>query len=452
MSNVLTPIRNTELNGKKRISYSLSNNRKKNLQKLIAERNIVEKNEVINRLGGALKATSIESQIVCLERDQLVDLLLIACAEYPDFCKKIFPEHIWKRPSPSPATTTLQNLSFNKMDTLLLDSDFADFIDYYDKFKALVYSVLNSLPLNDDIKSQVIEYYMDCIEYNVKNGKHVRGKILVSVANLTQIYSDEKKDSIYLLGWVIETIQAFILIADDIMDSSRYRRGKPCWYITHGQPNGINDIFFLKMLSISLISELSSAFGEEVTMNLQKIYNEAIFLTVIGQHLDLSAFELSNVEQITKNYYSMVEMKTSRYSFYMPVMIGLALTGIKISDMQLSLVKTILSKLGEYYQVHNDMTDYLTNDNEFDDIFRHKLTWPLQKSMEVADKETRTKIIENYGKNRSIVKECYNSLNISEHYLNYRNITIETLNHLSNGISDENLKRIIIKLIKLLTF
>ncbi|OII72082.1 uncharacterized protein cubi_01415 [Cryptosporidium ubiquitum] len=89
MPNFQTPIRNVELKERKRISYSLSNNRKQNLQKLINERSNLEKNEAINKLGGVLKATSIESQIVCLERDQLVDLILVACADYPEFCKKI---------------------------------------------------------------------------------------------------------------------------------------------------------------------------------------------------------------------------------------------------------------------------------------------------------------------------------------------------------------------------
>lgn len=76
MSNFQTPIRNTESKGEKRISYSLSSNRKQNLQKLITERNHVEKNEIINKLGGILKATSIESQIVCLGRGNVFEISL----------------------------------------------------------------------------------------------------------------------------------------------------------------------------------------------------------------------------------------------------------------------------------------------------------------------------------------------------------------------------------------
>lgn len=33
-----------------------------------------------------------------------------------------------------------------------------------------------------------------------------------------------------VIGWAIEYMQAFFLVADDIMDKSITRRGQPCWY------------------------------------------------------------------------------------------------------------------------------------------------------------------------------------------------------------------------------
>jgi len=32
------------------------------------------------------------------------------------------------------------------------------------------------------------------------------------------------------VGWCIEWLQAYFLVADDIMDESITRRGQPCWY------------------------------------------------------------------------------------------------------------------------------------------------------------------------------------------------------------------------------
>lgn len=36
------------------------------------------------------------------------------------------------------------------------------------------------------------------------------------------------------LGWMVELLQAMMLVLDDIMDASRTRRGKQCWYLLSG--------------------------------------------------------------------------------------------------------------------------------------------------------------------------------------------------------------------------
>ncbi len=43
-------------------------------------------------------------------------------------------------------------------------------------------------------------------------------------------FTNEITKEANILGWCVEFLQAFFLVADDIMDGSTTRRGKDCWY------------------------------------------------------------------------------------------------------------------------------------------------------------------------------------------------------------------------------
>ena len=58
-----------------------------------------------------------------------------------------------------------------------------------------------------------------------------------------------------VLGWAIEWLQAWLLVADDIMDSSVTRRGQPCWYKTLGDAwyIAINDAVTIESMVYKII-------------------------------------------------------------------------------------------------------------------------------------------------------------------------------------------------------
>jgi len=84
-----------------------------------------------------------------------------------------------------------------------------------------------------------------------------RGLMVVeSVLELAQFKGQElspKEISRFaVLGWAIEWMQAWLLMADDIMDDSPTRRGQPCWYKHDDvQKIAINDAFFVEVKSRS---------------------------------------------------------------------------------------------------------------------------------------------------------------------------------------------------------
>ncbi|CAN0567269.1 unnamed protein product, partial [Ectocarpus sp. 12 AP-2014] len=80
-----------------------------------------------------------------------------------------------------------------------------------------------------------LDWIQENLEYNTKGGKMNRGMGVVDVlrafaeADGRELRHEEVcRGSI--LGWCVEWLQAFFLVADDVMDRSLTRRGQPCWY------------------------------------------------------------------------------------------------------------------------------------------------------------------------------------------------------------------------------
>jgi len=57
-----------------------------------------------------------------------------------------------------------------------------------------------------------------------------------------------------ILGWCIEWLQGWLLVADDIMDDSQTRRGQKCWYLVEDvQKIALNDAFMIEMLVFKVL-------------------------------------------------------------------------------------------------------------------------------------------------------------------------------------------------------
>src|SRR5690348_5056586 len=73
-----------------------------------------------------------------------------------------------------------------------------------------------------------------------------------------QCSSEENRQALEL-AWVVEILQAAAIIADDMMDGSLVRRGRPCWY---RQPqigmSAVNDVLLLTGVTLQVVDEILS--------------------------------------------------------------------------------------------------------------------------------------------------------------------------------------------------
>jgi hypothetical protein len=115
-----------------------------------------------------------------------------------------------------------------------------------------------------EMTPEAVQWIRDMLDYNVPGGKLNRGTTVLAVYRALQQgkpISEHEYAQAAVLGWTIEFLQAFFLVADDIMDDSQTRRGQPCWYKNkHVNLVAINDSFLLESAVFCI---LKRHFGNE---------------------------------------------------------------------------------------------------------------------------------------------------------------------------------------------
>lgn len=134
-----------------------------------------------------------------------------------------------------------------------------------------------------------------------------------------------------ILGWCIEWLQGYFLVADDIMDHSLTRRGQPCWYKKEGiGMMAINDSFYLEA---AIYKILKKYFRQQTYYaDIVDLFHETTLQTVIGQGLDLLTADDEKVDFgkfSMERFDAIVTWKTAYYSFYLPVALAMHMAGIQ---------------------------------------------------------------------------------------------------------------------------
>lgn len=116
----------------------------------------------------------------------------------------------------------------------------------------------------NEMTPEAVEWIREMLDYNVPGGKLNRGTTVLAVYRALKKgapVTEQEYAQAAVLGWTIEFLQAFFLVADDIMDDSQTRRGQPCWYKNkHVNLVAINDSFILESAVFCI---LKRHFGNE---------------------------------------------------------------------------------------------------------------------------------------------------------------------------------------------
>jgi len=295
-----------------------------------------------------------------------------------------------------------------------------------------VASLLHEFPELRELPPEFLNWVEKTLRYNLFGGKQNRGVLLVEA---TQALAEAKGHTLTLeeyaeaalLGFCVEMLQGWMLIADDVMDRSITRRGKPCWYaLEEVGATVINDISMVDMIIYKILQQ---QFGKKQYYNgVRDLFLHATYITQAGQLLDLITSDEQDLEKFTYERWEQVaKYKTSFYSFYLPVALAMSISHIVDPDA-FSEARKLLLDLGLYFQAQDDFLDWYGTPEHIGkvgtDIQDGKCSWLFVNAYHgLANASERAEIKRNYGfcedEKTSKVKAIYTKLDLAKHFQDF---------------------------------
>ena len=309
-------------------------------------------------------------------------------------------------------------------------------------------------PDTPDLHPFLSSHLSSMAEYTIPGGKMNRG---LSVPQSFQLLVPQAETAdlelANILGWSVEIMQAFYLVADDIMDGSITRRGQPCWYRRSDVGlAAFNDSIILESLVFSIIKKYfrSQPYYLSLLENLLEVskfttYGQSLdtlsaenFTRVRGQEDSLESFDMAR-------YTAIVKYKTSYYSFYLPVCLAMNMAGFTEPQLY-NQARNILLQIGHYFQATDDFLDCFGDPEVIGkigtDIQDGKCSWLIVKALEVASAEEKKILARHYGSQDQtdieIVKNLYMKLGLVEIFRDYENNFYEEIVEQIDRVSTEN--------------
>ncbi|MBI2596538.1 polyprenyl synthetase family protein [Candidatus Daviesbacteria bacterium] len=180
-----------------------------------------------------------------------------------------------------------------------------------------------------------------------KGGKRIRGvlcKLGYELASSKfKVQSSKWDKEILKIAAALEIMHAAILVHDDIIDKSPFRRGKPSLYIKVGVDQAITlgDLGFF--VSLQIISQTS--FSEREKNQALSLFSKVMIDTAIGQSLDI----------IKDAPITVARLKTAQYTISGPLRLGAILGGAE--GKLLKELDAFGENLGIAFQIKDDILD-----------------------------------------------------------------------------------------------
>ncbi|KAJ3353603.1 Farnesyl pyrophosphate synthetase [Allomyces javanicus] len=315
-------------------------------------------------------------------------------------------------------------------------------------YHVLAKELLDELANTYKMPKEGVERMRAMLDHNVCGGKMNRGLAVVDTMLILaqaqgRTLTQEELFRAHVAGWAIEWLQASFLVADDIMDQSHTRRGKPCWFrVEDVGLSAVNDALILEAHLFKFIKTHFRA--QPYYADLVDLLHEVAYLTELGQLIDMLTAPEEKVDltrfSLDRHSYIVIH-KTAYYSFYLSVAMALLMAGIT-DERAFQQAKAILLPMGEYFQVQDDYLDAFADPAVLGkigtDIEDNKCSWLINSALAKCSPVQRAVLEANYGRKDAkciaAVKQVYRDLELERAFHEYEAASYQRIHALIDGI------------------
>lgn len=339
------------------------------------------------------------------------------------------------------------------------------FLNVYEEIKVMI--------MDDSVKRYELDvdrrrYLEQMMDTTCLGGKYNRGLCVMDVAEAmaseqSHLNKDERqrlRHDAAVCGWMIEMLQAHFLMEDDIMDNSQVRRGAPCWYLHPGVTTqvAINDGLIVLAWATKVAHHYFCG-RDALLARILYTFHEVDMTTAMGQLYDVTSMVDSKrldpmvphgatsdyVEFTLFNYRRIVVYKTAYYTYWLPLQMGLIVSGT-ISSVDSAAVHKVSMVMGEYFQVQDDVMDCFTPPEILGkvgtDIQDAKCSWLAVTFLAKATPAQKKKFIAAYGshdaKKVAEVKALFKEAKLEKAFEAYEKEVVEEVGALLKKISSSS--------------
>ncbi|MBB2772236.1 MULTISPECIES: polyprenyl synthetase family protein [Mycolicibacterium] len=237
------------------------------------------------------------------------------------------------------------------------------------------------------------------LDYPRRGGKALRPALSIAVC----LGLGGQLDAILPTAATLELYHNAFLIHDDIEDESWWRRGKPTMHIDHGIPIAVNVGDAMLSLSLQPLLDNVERIGLGPALRILRAVAHMTRRTVEGQAIELEWVRSNAWRLDDADYLTMVELKTSWYSFITPLQAGAIAAGV--DPDRLEPLESLGRHLGAAFQITDDLLNLRADPEEYGkeiggDLWEGKRTLMLLHTLRTAQPQDRIRALQILARRR----------------------------------------------------